>query len=213
MPKSCKEFFGERLKELRVENGMSQDNLSKELNVSQSALGYYENCGRTPDIEFLEKVSKYFNVSDDYLLGHSQARTVETEIKTICDYTGLSEKSIDFLHALVEKNKDKESYEYIFEAISLLFSSGESSKDFIKNLIGYIYSAYGNDFFRRKFENEDVKKIGGIHVPADVLDQNTLHDIEYFLLSLKMSRRIAPTGYFYYYYYDNEPQEGDENNA
>lgn len=214
MSKSCKEYFGERLKALRVENGMSQDNLSKELNISQSALGYYENCGRTPDIEFLEKVSKYFNVSIDYLLGHSQARTVEIELKTVCDYTGLSEKSIDFLHTLVEKTKDKENREYIFEAISLLFSSGDSSKNFIRNLIGYIYSAYGDVFFARKFENEEAKQIGIVHIPADVLDQNTLHDIEDFLLSLKMSRNIAPTGhYYYYYYYDNEPQEGDENNG
>lgn len=215
MSKSCKKFFGERLKELRVESGMSQDNLSKELNVSQSALGYYENCGRTPDIEFLEKVSKYFNVSVDYLLGHSQARTIDTEIKTICDYIGLSEESIDFLHTLVEKTKGKDNYEYIFEAISLLFSSGESSKDFIKNLIGYIYSAYNDDFFTHKFEPEDTKKITGIHIPTDVLDQKTLHDIEYFLLSLKKSRNITPTSYYYYYYNNDEPenQEGDEDNA
>lgn len=215
MSKSCKEYFGERLRSLRLESEMSQESLSKELNISQSALGYYENCGRTPDIEFLEKVSNYFNVSVDYLLGHSQAKTVKSDVKSICDYTGLSEKSVDFLHTLLEHIKDKENHEYIFEAINLLFSSGENSKDFIKNLVGYIYSAYRSEFFVRKFENDEAKKIGAIHIPADVLDRKTLDDIECFLLRLKTSRNIAPTGY-YYYYYDNdnsEQQKGDENNG
>lgn len=207
MSKSCREYFGERLRALRVENSLSQESLSKDLGISKSALGYYENCGRTPDIEFLEKTAKYFNVSVDYLLGHSEAKTNDTNLKNVCDYIGLSDKAVNFLHNLVEKTKEKENHELVFDGISLLFSSGESSKDFIKNLIGYIYSAYGNDFFRRKFENDEAKKLGAIHIPADVLDKNTLLDIEYFLLGLKMSKHNIPTGYYYYYYNDEKDQE------
>ena len=53
MSKSCKNYFGERLRALRTECGLSQESLAKDLDISKSALGYYENCGRTPDIEFL----------------------------------------------------------------------------------------------------------------------------------------------------------------
>ena len=102
---------------------------------------------------------------------------------------------------MVEKTKDKENREAVFEGISSLFSSGESSKDFIKNLIGYIYSAYGNSFFSNKFKTDEAKEYGAIHIPANVLDSSTLHDIELFLLGLK---KEPATGYFYYYYDDNE---------
>lgn len=204
MSKSCREYFGERLRALRSECGMSQESLSKDLDISKSALGYYENCGRTPDIEFLEKVAEYFKVSVDYLLGRSNTKTNDADIKAICDYIGLSDKAVDFLHNLVEKTKDKENHEAVFEGISSLFSSGEKSKDFIKNFIGYIYSAYRNDFFRHRFETSEAKEQGAIAIPVTALDSSALLEIDHFILSLKKEKA---TGYLYYYFYDNDETE------
>lgn len=95
MSKTCKEYFGERLKLLRIEKGLSQDALSKDLGISKGALSYYENCARTLDIVVLDKVSKYFNVSLDYLMGYTENRTTDLNIKAMSEYTGLSEKAIN----------------------------------------------------------------------------------------------------------------------
>lgn len=64
-------YFASRLKGLREEKGVSQQELAAALDISRGAISYYENMSRTPDIETLEKVSNYFGVSFDFLLGRS----------------------------------------------------------------------------------------------------------------------------------------------
>ena len=66
--------FQNILKSLRVAKGLTQDELSKQLNISRSTIGMYEKGAREPDFETLELVADYFNVDTDYLLG----RTVKT---------------------------------------------------------------------------------------------------------------------------------------
>lgn len=62
-------MFNKRLKELRIKNGLTQFQLAEILNVSSSTITMYENKKRTPDINTIIKISIYFNVSIDYLLG------------------------------------------------------------------------------------------------------------------------------------------------
>lgn len=61
--------FAERLRELRQEKGLSLLTLSKEVGISDVALGRWENNLRTPNIDSLIILAKYFKVSADYLLG------------------------------------------------------------------------------------------------------------------------------------------------
>ncbi len=56
------------LKAIRRKKGYSQLKVALDLNISREALSYYENEKRSPDIEMLRKMSKYFNVSIDYLI-------------------------------------------------------------------------------------------------------------------------------------------------
>ena len=62
-------LFKERLKELRVERKLSQEDLAKELNVSQRSISSWETGFRQPDFETLERIAKFFDVTADYLLG------------------------------------------------------------------------------------------------------------------------------------------------
>ena|GEM_PF-3060904 len=62
--------FSERFKELREKTGMSQRELAKELNVSHAAIGRWESGARKPDAESLYKLSQYFEVSIEYLMGY-----------------------------------------------------------------------------------------------------------------------------------------------
>ena len=63
--------FSNRLKELRIEKGLSQENLSKELNykISQSAIAMWELNKRIPNLDALIILAKYFGVTIDYLAG------------------------------------------------------------------------------------------------------------------------------------------------
>ncbi|HBG6671198.1 TPA: helix-turn-helix transcriptional regulator [Clostridioides difficile] len=65
-------MIGERLKELRIKNNLKQSDLARILNVTQGAVGMYENDKRTPSPELIVKLAEYFNVTTDYLLGHTK---------------------------------------------------------------------------------------------------------------------------------------------
>ncbi len=56
------------LREIRKKKGLSQQKVAMDLNISREALSYYENGKRNPDVSMLISMSKYFNVSIDYLI-------------------------------------------------------------------------------------------------------------------------------------------------
>lgn len=65
-------MFGARLRLLREERQMSQLELSKSLGIGNVTLSQYENGARKPDNDTLVKISNYFDVSTDYLLGKTE---------------------------------------------------------------------------------------------------------------------------------------------
>lgn len=62
-------LFGERLKKLRVDQGLSQKKLAEVFSVGQTAIANYENNLRLPSHELLSRMGDYFEVSVDYLIG------------------------------------------------------------------------------------------------------------------------------------------------
>lgn len=63
------EEFIQRLKELRLENGLTQDQLAKATGISNSAIGFCETGKRVPNALAIVALAKFFEVSADYLLG------------------------------------------------------------------------------------------------------------------------------------------------
>ena len=61
--------FGEKLKLLRYEKGLTQDDLGYVLNVTKSCISCYENGSRQPSIDVLISLSVFFKVSVDFLVG------------------------------------------------------------------------------------------------------------------------------------------------
>lgn len=63
--------FAERLKELRIEAGLTQEQLSKALNgaITPSAIGLWELKKRTPNLDAVIILAEYFGVSLDYMAG------------------------------------------------------------------------------------------------------------------------------------------------
>lgn len=56
------------LKEIRKKKNLNQLKVATDLSISREAISYYENGQRSPNIEMLVTLSKYFNVSIDYLI-------------------------------------------------------------------------------------------------------------------------------------------------
>jgi transcriptional regulator with XRE-family HTH domain len=61
--------FAERLKELRLQKGVSQRKLGETLGVVNQTVSFWETGSREPDLDMLVKIAKYFEVSTDYLVG------------------------------------------------------------------------------------------------------------------------------------------------
>lgn len=61
--------FGDILRQLRIQNELTQGELGKRLGISTSAVGMYERGEREPDFEKLERIASYFSVNMNFLLG------------------------------------------------------------------------------------------------------------------------------------------------
>lgn len=70
--------FAAIIKNLRIERGITQEQLASLLKVSRSTIGMYETGSREPDFETLEAIADIFNVDMDYLIGRSSVERKET---------------------------------------------------------------------------------------------------------------------------------------
>lgn len=66
--------LGEKIKQLRTAQGLSQEKLAELLNVSRSAVAKWEVDGGTPDIDNLLQLSAVFEVSLDELVGNNDRK-------------------------------------------------------------------------------------------------------------------------------------------
>ena len=70
-------FLGYRLKSLRKQYALSQNDLGKIIGVSKVAISGYEKGIRFPSMQVLGRILNFFNVSADYILGR--------EISVVCE--------------------------------------------------------------------------------------------------------------------------------
>ncbi|WDV44496.1 helix-turn-helix transcriptional regulator [Clostridiaceae bacterium M8S5] len=68
--------FGNVLKTLRKEKGLTQSKLGELLNTSHATINRYENNVYQPDLSTLDKLANIFNVTTDYLLGRVDRREI-----------------------------------------------------------------------------------------------------------------------------------------
>jgi len=69
--------LNERIKKLRLENKYTVKELGNIFHLSESTISLYESGKRTPNKDFIIKMSNFFNVSTDYLLGNSDIPKAE----------------------------------------------------------------------------------------------------------------------------------------
>lgn len=86
-------MLNERIKELRILNGMSQVDLAARLGISKQSVSNWENDNIQPSIEMLLKLARLFSVSTDYLPGLEKRRYLEI--------SGLSETQLTHLQQII----------------------------------------------------------------------------------------------------------------
>lgn len=93
--------FGKRLKELRLQAGLTQKQLADQIGVTKSVVSYYELQERYPSPDVLIKLAGIFHVTSDYLLGMDNQQML--------DISDLDEEDIRLLQhtitVLRKKNK------------------------------------------------------------------------------------------------------------
>lgn len=86
--------LGNKLKELRLQAGLTQKQLAEKLGVTKSVVSYYELQERCPSPEVLIKLANIFHVSADYLLG--------IENKHFLNVSNLNKEDIQFLQHIID---------------------------------------------------------------------------------------------------------------
>lgn len=94
---------GDRLRELRKNKGMSQEELANLVGVSKSSISCYEKGTRTPSLETILDFMHLFAVTSNYLIGCDNLIEITDEDNSV-SYTTLSNEEIIFLEEL-KKNK------------------------------------------------------------------------------------------------------------
>lgn len=78
----------------------TQQEAAEKIGVTRQNVGRWLAGMNTPDIEALEKIADAYEVSTDYLLGRTTVKTPSIDLKAICDYTQLSEVTVQHLHKI-----------------------------------------------------------------------------------------------------------------
>ena len=73
-------IFGEKLKKLRTEANMSQEELAARVGITRRSIVYYETAERYPKKrEIITGIAKVFNVPTDYLIGDGDSFIMEAQ--------------------------------------------------------------------------------------------------------------------------------------
>ena len=90
--------FGVRLKYLREQKGLLQNQLAERLGVTRALISGYETGTKLPSIDMLIKLANSFHVSTDYLLGLSKEQNI--------DKLGLTENQLRIIYNIISEFKD-----------------------------------------------------------------------------------------------------------
>ena len=83
-------MFGDNLKKLRKEHGISQKELAEKLFISQQAVAKWESDKASPNPEMVARIAELFGTTTDYLLGREEkgpeSAAVTTEDEELMEY-------------------------------------------------------------------------------------------------------------------------------
>ena len=151
---SDKKVFAERLKAKRHEKQMSQTQLAKTIQVAPSAISNYERGTTLPDIRIAEKMSRFFGVTIEWLIGidligidENPTESFLSAINSIINISGLIENGDDIAIFVPKKTL---LGEYL-QNVNFLRKQGQAMSDTFKQHI--------EEFNQRAYQKYSVDEL------------------------------------------------------
>lgn len=126
-------ILGKRIKILRNENGLTQEEFGKPYNLKKSTISQYESGFSKPDDELKKRIANDFNVTLDWLMGLADIRNpykAETNEVTTKDTT-LDDDLIDLMikYGIVkDKNSVNEKHYQLIKSAIEIFKDEQNKK-------------------------------------------------------------------------------------
>ena len=153
--------FGERLRNRRIELGITQKYLANKLNISVSAYGYYETGASYPKLESLIVLCKELDISADYLMGLSETKIVKHS--GVAETTGLSDDAIIYLNDVLECSKKYISMKNKLNIINTLLEDAEGATLLRQENNIYIFEGNRIDgsepYYPKPFESKVLEEL------------------------------------------------------
>ena len=96
-------YFGIRLKNLRLQDSLTQSDLGSRLGIAKSTISLYESGKREPDFETLEKFADFFNVPMSTFFPDSEHPATVTGSGMNPDYDDLTAENRALVDDLIAK--------------------------------------------------------------------------------------------------------------
>ena len=112
-------FVGEKIREYRKKNNMTQKELGKKIGVKNNTISAYERGAISPEQDMLFELSKVFNISISDLFPQKENATDELD-RALRMAKNLNTADVEFLNTLIEK--------------TLSYSSEEEREKFLQSI-------------------------------------------------------------------------------
>jgi transcriptional regulator with XRE-family HTH domain len=120
--------FSDRIKDLRAKKNLTMEELGNVIGKGKSTIAGYESGARRPKMHNIRKLADYFNVSIDYLLGHTDNPIPTKHSKNLAvllaetddyHYNGVpvSQEDLELLNSFLERIANKNDNEISTELL------------------------------------------------------------------------------------------------
>ena len=176
--------LGEKIKALREKANLSVDDLYKETGIAGSTICKIERNEVDCKCLTLIDLANFFDVSIDWLLGRTQAVSLDDEIRFICDYIHLNEKAVDSLHEpefpfdVYDSDIDKYKNAYYNKINDIV--SNFNFANLIFDLVKCDIDISSLNYLKNEINNNDDE-----YETREIMDE-VFEDLDQFLKELKL---------------------------
>lgn len=114
------ELMGKRIEQERIRNDWTQEIVANKLGVARSTYANYEAGKREPSLENIKLLADIFDVTTDYLIGHSDIRNLFD--KNNIERINLTDDKKVELYKLLEK-MNKEQVDHILKTVQFIIKN------------------------------------------------------------------------------------------
>lgn len=158
--------IGKKIKQLRIENKISQKELIEVLNISQASLSAYENGNKLPSLEVLIKISNFFKISLDWLCGTDNHFAFYNGEDFLSMFLKIEELAhLDYSINAVQEGPDLLGrYRYV---TTLTFTGEYNSGEYNSHTTFYDNNAFGKFMEEYAELNKKLKSLGDNDLSVD----------------------------------------------